>query len=43
MIASGKGGFNGPDEYIFTWQHNQSNDNVQFVRPNTNYQIRSEN
>jgi gliding motility-associated-like protein len=33
MIASGKGGFKGPEEYIFTWQFNQSNDNVQFVRP----------
>jgi len=44
MIASGKGGFNGPDEYIFTWQHNQSNDNVQFVRPTqtTKYVVKIE-
>lgn len=44
MIASGQGGFNGPDEYIFTWQHNQSNDNVQFVRPTqtTKYVIKIE-
>jgi gliding motility-associated-like protein len=33
MIASGQGGYNGPEEYIFTWQHNQSNENIQFLQP----------
>lgn len=44
MIASGKGGFRGPEEYVFTWLHNGSNGNVQFVTPSqtTNYVVKIE-
>lgn len=44
MIATGKGGFHGPQEYIFTWQFNQSHDNVQFIRPmkTTKYAVKIE-
>jgi len=44
MIATGKGGFHGPQEFIFTWQFNQSHDNVQFIRPlkTTKYVVKIE-
>ncbi|GAB5539795.1 MAG: hypothetical protein Salg2KO_18980 [Salibacteraceae bacterium] len=33
MIASSTGGFRGPEEYIFTWKHNGSRADIQFVKP----------
>lgn len=33
LIASGRDGFNGPDEYTYTWGHTTSGNNIQFVTP----------
>ncbi len=35
LIASGRGGFRGPDEYRFKWLHNGETDPIQFIRPNS--------
>lgn len=34
IIASGRGGFKGPDEYVFSWGHTSDQNPIQFVRPN---------
>lgn len=33
LIASARGGHNGPDEYIYTWEHTADQNQVQFVQP----------
>lgn len=33
LIASGRGGYNGPNEYQFLWTHNSETQNILFVRP----------
>ncbi|MEQ9186830.1 MAG: hypothetical protein RLP15_03785 [Cryomorphaceae bacterium] len=35
LIASGRGGFRGPKEYRYFWQHNGDTDPIQFIRPNS--------
>ena len=34
LIASGRGGWRGPDEYQYRWLHNGETQNILFVRPN---------
>jgi len=33
LIASGRGGHNGPEEYVFQWTHTGDDNPIQFVRP----------
>lgn len=35
LIASGKDGFKGPDEYVFKWSHTPDSNRIQFVTPDT--------
>ena len=34
LISSAFGGFKGPDEYVYKWEHTQDDNSVQFVQPN---------
>jgi len=33
IIASGRGGFRGPEEYVFNWNHTNDKNPIQFVTP----------
>jgi len=35
LIASGRGGWKGPDQYVFDWGHSTDQNPIQFVRPKT--------
>jgi len=41
LIASGRGGFNGPDEYQYRWSHTNDGEPIQFVQPSqtTTYSV----
>jgi len=41
LIASGRGGYNGPDEYQYLWSHTSDENPIQFVKPSitTSYSV----